>query len=146
MCQYFICRLSHYCLRRRGCCKLTKQSEEEYLEKYKADPSYKQSNVYDNIDYGSSVFTVERYRTSDSDPVYPEIGEIVRDDIDGGEDAPHIYDEAEVIKYSDQKELQKPIFVTKSNITSKKPSIVYGVITAKEVAKYRPSTPNIIRR
>ena len=125
---------------------MTKQPEEEYLEKYKAEPPYKYSNIDYNPDYGSSVFTVERYRTSDSDPVYQDIGEIVTVKSDGGEDAPHIYDEAEVIKYSDEKELQKPIFVTKSNITNKKPSIVYGMITAKEVAKYRPSTPNIIRR
>ena len=84
--------------------------------------------------------------------MYQDIGEIVRDNSDGGEDAldnsdgvedtSHIYDEKVVI----EKELQKPIFVTKSNVRNNKPSIVYGVITAKEMAKYRPSTPNIIRR
>ena len=129
----FIFRLSHYYLRKRGCCKLTKQPEEEYLEKYKADPPYKYSNIEYNPDYASAVFTVESYRTSDSDPVYQDIREIVTDISDGGED---ISDETGVIKHSDEKEYQKPIFVAKGNISNNKPSVVYGVITAKEVAKY----------
>jgi hypothetical protein len=141
VCQYCICRLCQYFLRRRGCWKKKDQPEEEYFEKYKADPPYKQSNIDDNIDYGSSVFIVERYRNSDSDPVYQDIGEIVTHNSDTGEDAPDNSGETEVIKH--EKEHQKPIL---SNIVDKKPSIMYGVITAKEVAKYRPSTPNIIRR
>ena len=111
------------------------QTKGEYLENSEPDYYYKQSDT----DYGSSVFTVESYRTSDSDPVYQDIGEIVTDISDGGED---ISDETGVFKHSDEKKHPKPIFVTKSN----KPSILYGMITAKEVAKYRPSTPNIIRR
>ena len=131
---------------RRKHAEHTENSLGEYIENVEPDYYYKQSDT----DYGSSVFTVESYRTSDhmrdSDPVYQEIREKVQDNSDGGQDAPDISDEVEVIEYSDDKESQKPIFVTKSNVINNKPSIVYGVITAKEMTKYRPSTPNIIRR
>jgi hypothetical protein len=70
--------------------------------------------------------------------VYQEIREIVKD-------KSVIWDEAGVIKHCDEKEHQRTIFVTESNVTNTKPSRVYGVITAKEMAKYRPATPNIIR-
>ena len=119
------------------------QTQEEYLKDSEPDYYHKQSDTA----YGSSVFIVESYRTSedvkDSDPVYQEIREIVQANRDGVQDAPDISDETE---HSDEKEHQKNIFVTGSNVTNNKPSIVYGIITAKEVAKYRPSTPNIIRR
>ena len=132
------------------------QTQEEYLKDSEPDYYHKQSDT----EYGSSVFTVESYMTSgdikESDPVYQEIRNIVEDISDGVQDAPDISDgvqdapdiseETEVIKHFDEKEHQKNIFVTESNVTNNKPSIVYGIITAKEVAKYRPSTPNIIRR
>ena len=122
------------------------QTQEEYLKDSEPDYYHKQSDTY----YGSSVFTVESYRTTevikDSDPVYEEIREIVGDNSDGVQDGPYISDETRVIEHYNEKENQKPIFVTKSNVTNNKPSIVYGVIAAKEVAKYRPSTPYISRR
>jgi hypothetical protein len=130
-------------MRRRRCCKRTENSQGEYIKNREPDYYHKQTDAH----HGSSVFTVEGYRSrEESDPVYQEIIEIVEDTSDVVQDAPDISDELGVVKQSDEKENQRNIFVTKSNVTNKKPSIVYGVITAKEVAKYRPSTPNIIRR
>ena len=142
----FFFRLSHFYMRRRACCKQRMQSQEEYIENGEPDYYHKQSDTYS----GSSVFRVESYRISEvireSDPVYQEIGEIVEYDSDDVQDGPDISDVAGVIKLSVEKENPKNIFVTKNNVMDNKPSIVYGMITAKEMAKYRPSTPNIIRR
>ena len=87
-------------------------------------------------DYGNlSVFTVENARTSkvnDSEPVYQTIDEISRkitQNIQG------------ICERKGEKLCQYM-----NNDYHNKRNIVYGVITAKEMAKYRPYTPDIVRR
>jgi hypothetical protein len=92
----------------------------------------------------------------DSEPLYQEIGERIKYHSDGCENARNIFDKETVSdKLSDQKfnlkerdkcleTCEKAKLIT--NPVKSKPNIVYGMITAKEVAKYRPCTQDIILR
>ena len=92
------------------------------------------------------MFTVESYaRTSkvvmDSDPVYVEIGEVLEDKSEAAVDSQDIHS-----KYSEENENLKNIFATKGSVTHSNSNLVYGRIVGKEVAKYAPSSPLVIRR
>jgi hypothetical protein len=110
-----------------------------------------------------SVFTVEMGSRNipraslykDSEPIYQEIRGRIKHSSDGGE---NMLDRDVRDKLCDQqlnynerdkylKTCDKPNLITNPvRCIQAKPSIVYGVITAKEVAKYRPCTQDIILR
>jgi hypothetical protein len=88
---------------------------------------------YNNL----SVLTVEDPRTSkvkDSEPVYQTIEEISRG---VSENKQNIYE-----KKSSEEKGHPNI----NNAYHRNINIIYGILTAKEMAKYRPCTPDIIRR
>ena len=72
---------------------------------------------------------------SDSDPVYMEI-----------EDKSDMCDEPKIINHSNDKDHQKKISVAKNIMKINNFNPVYGTIIAKEVAKYKPCSPIIIRK
>ena len=121
---------------------------------------YKQPQPPPQENGSHSVFTVEMgtrniprgllYR--DSEPIYQEIRERIKHSSDGSE---NMWDKAVSDKLCDLKfkcnERDKCIETCDkakmiTNPVNPKPNIVYGVITAKEVAKYRPCTQDIIVR
>ena len=84
------------------------------------------------------VFTVESYRSpnylDDHNPLYEDIREIVNDKSDvTGDECEDKIDEKDI----DEKERRKKIIES---------SLVYGTIVTKEVARYKPSTPIILRK
>ena len=94
----------------------------------------------------NSVYTVEKDSRTEhtwdmiknSEPVYQDIEEMLNDSSDSGNTCQNI----------NVKEMH---FITKNNVPPHKPivtkdNIEYGMITAKEVAKYRPCTQDIIIR
>jgi hypothetical protein len=91
----------------------------------------------------------------DSEPLHQEIGERIKHGSDGSENIRNMFDKTVSDKICDQsvncnkrdeflKTCEKTKMTTKP--VDAKPSIVYGVITAKKVAKYRPCTQDIIIR
>ena len=84
-----------------------------------------------------SVLTIEDHRTSkvnDSEPVYQTIEEISRKVIQNTKGV------------GERKSSEEKGCKNMNNDYHNKRSIVYGIMTAKEMAKYRPSTPDIVRR
>ena len=62
------------------------------------------------------------------------------------EDRRLVIDDTNLIKHIPENIYQKHAMKTKSTVFSNNPSIVYSVITTKDVAKYRPPSPEVIRR
>ena len=86
----------------------------------------------------------------DSEPVYQEIGEMIKNRSDNAENSQNICDKKEK-EHDIISEKNEKASVPKSNVTlasddHPKHNIVYGMITAKEVAKYIPCTENGIVR
>ena len=71
---------------------------------------------------------------NDSEPVYQTIEEISRKVIQNTKGV------------GERKSSEEKGCKNMNNDYHNKRSIVYGIITAKEMAKYRPSTPDIVRR
>ena len=125
------------------------------------DHHYNQSSLQPPLPEHDShpVFTIEEGARNipqgslhkDSEPLYQEIGERLKYSRDGGESVrdmnyANISDKLCTKRFNckakeeyNMKTYDKPKMKTKHKI-------VYGVITAKEVAKYRPCTPDIIIR
>ena len=138
-------------MRRRKHCPQTmknKSYQGQFLKDGQTDHQYKQSCLqlpsqhydaypgYKNL----SVWTVENPMTSkvnDSEPFYQTIEEIVKNNSDVVDDSHDICEE---------KQGQKMIFSTMNTFNHKKRNILYGIITAKEIAKYKPCTQDIVRR
>ena len=136
-------------MRRRKHCPQTmknKSYQGHYLEDGQTDHQYKQvclqlspqdQHSVPHDCKNLSVLTVENTRTSkvnDSEPVYQTIEEISRsvtENIQGVGER----------KSSEEKGFQKM-----NNNYHNKRNVMYGIITAKEMAQYRPSTPDIVRQ
>ena len=84
-----------------------------------------------------SVFSIEDHSTSkvnDSEPVFQTIEEISKNVTENIQDV------------GERKSIEEKFCPKMNNDYHNKRSMVYVMITAKEMAKYRPSTPDIVRR
>ena len=131
-----------------------KSYQGHYLEDGQTDHQYKQvclqlspqdQHFVPHDCKNLSVLTVENTRTSNvnvSEPVYQTIEEILKNNSSGVDDSQDTCER----KSSEEKEGQKMIFSTKNKCTHKKKNLVYGIIRAKGMARYRPCSPDIVRR
>ena len=129
------------------------------------DHHYKQTSPHPPLQEHDchSIFTIEMGSRNlprgslhtDSEPLYQEIEERINYGSDGCENIQNLFDKTVCDKLLDlrfncnerdtyMKTCEKAKIITKPS--NPKPNIVYGVITAKEVAKYRPCTQDIILR
>ena len=137
---YCYYRIGHICLRRRKCCEHPQLYEENI---HPCHGRHVDDLHHDEYQHGephphphrAPVFTVDSYMTN-SDPVYQDIREIVKDTSEE-----RIDDEN-----SEEKEYRKNKISAVNSSTCAEPSLVYGTIVTKEMARYKPSTPIIIRK
>ena len=149
--QPLTCRISHLCLKRRKYCDDSHLYYGHDNHHHTCHPhhGHDHHHLRDNhhtqgVDqHRAPVFTVESYRSpyylDNPDPVYEDIREIVTVKSDVARDkCEEKIDEKDIDnKDIDEKERRKNIIES---------SLVYGTIVAKEVARYKPSTPIILRK
>ena len=143
-------RLFHLCLKRRGSKYIKEKCAGTCDKSYNqiCDQMYQSTSDQTSHD-NMSVYTVEMRGSqlyNDSEHVYQDIRDILKDKSDIAYKMKNHNVENKVSEH-----MVKNIFEDKrNNISAKdaqeKPSIVYGMITVKEVARYVPCTQNVIIR
>ena len=139
-----------------------------HLPQHPCNHHYKQTSCQPPLQEpdSHSVFTVEMGSRKlprgllqrDSEPLYQEIGERIKDGSDSSENRSDILNKR--LSHNNEKLYDQRYNVNDRDLYMKpwdkaqkitipvnpKPNIVYGVITAKEAAKFRPCTQDIVLR
>ena len=156
----FPCRISHLCLKRRKYCDNSHlyqdysdnnhhhtchahlghyggQDHHQPLDHHHPNGVVPHQHLHGVDHHKAPVFTVENYRSTvymdDHDPLYEDIRYIPDKSNDTGDEFEEKIDKND----SDEKERTKNII---------KSSLLYGTIVTKDVARYKPSTPIILRK